>query len=274
MDKKIIYDVGLHIGEDTEYYLARGHRVIAIEANPDLVSYCQNKFKAFVNSGDLVIIHGAVVEDDSQAFVKFYKNKKSSIWGTVVKSWADRNSMLGAESIEITVPVVNFYELISSYGCPYYLKIDIEGMDLVCLKKLFLTDCRPNFLSIESEKIDFSALIEEFDVLQSLGYKKFYVQQQADMTSNSVPLSSKEGVYVDYKFSRGSTGLFGSDLGNGWVPGDAALKKYEHIFREYQRYGDNSLLRKMPFGKYFLFVLGKIIGRPLPGWYDTHASLD
>ena len=36
--KDLIYDVGMHKGEDTEFYLRKGFRVIAIEADPDLVS--------------------------------------------------------------------------------------------------------------------------------------------------------------------------------------------------------------------------------------------
>ena len=38
--RKLIYDIGLHRGEDTAYYVARGFNVIAIEANPDLVAEC------------------------------------------------------------------------------------------------------------------------------------------------------------------------------------------------------------------------------------------
>jgi hypothetical protein len=29
-----VFDVGLHTGQDTAYYLSLGHRVVAVEANP------------------------------------------------------------------------------------------------------------------------------------------------------------------------------------------------------------------------------------------------
>jgi FkbM family methyltransferase len=273
MDKKIIFDVGLHKGEDTEYYLTRGFRVVAIEADPDLVSFCKTKFKKFIDAGTLEIIHGAVVEDDSKQSIKFYKNNKVSVWGTVVKSWADRNAMLGADSVEIEVPVVHFKELFSQYGCPYYLKIDIEGMDLVCLKKLFYVNFRPKYVSIESQKINFSSLLDEFAVFLSLGYIKFFIQQQSDISSSLVPPNSTEGKYIDYKFPSGSTGMFGSDLGPNWLSKDEALLKYEDIFKDYLYYGDHSLLRNLPLGKYLLHALSKVARRPLPGWYDTHASI-
>jgi 16S rRNA A1518/A1519 N6-dimethyltransferase RsmA/KsgA/DIM1 with predicted DNA glycosylase/AP lyase activity len=33
--KDLIYDVGMHHGEDTEFYLRKGFRVVAFEADPD-----------------------------------------------------------------------------------------------------------------------------------------------------------------------------------------------------------------------------------------------
>ena len=45
MEKDLVYDVGLHKGEDTEYYLKKGFRVIAIEANPQLISECKARFR-------------------------------------------------------------------------------------------------------------------------------------------------------------------------------------------------------------------------------------
>jgi len=37
----LVYDVGLHKGEDSAYYLAKGYCVVAFEANPDLVAECK-----------------------------------------------------------------------------------------------------------------------------------------------------------------------------------------------------------------------------------------
>jgi len=35
----LIYDVGLHKGEDAEFYLRKGFRVVAFEADSDLVDF-------------------------------------------------------------------------------------------------------------------------------------------------------------------------------------------------------------------------------------------
>jgi hypothetical protein len=40
----LIYDVGFHVGEDTEFYLKKGYRVLAVEANPELCARGQMRF--------------------------------------------------------------------------------------------------------------------------------------------------------------------------------------------------------------------------------------
>jgi len=50
---KLIYDVGAHKGEDTEFYLKKGFSVVAIEANPALCLGLTKRFEEFINSGRL-----------------------------------------------------------------------------------------------------------------------------------------------------------------------------------------------------------------------------
>jgi FkbM family methyltransferase len=263
----------MHKGEDAEYYLKRGFRVVAVEADPELVEHCRNRFREHIASRRLEIVHGAIVDDEALETVTFYKNPKNSVWGTVVSSWADRNSRLGADSLEIMVPTVDLAELFSRHGCPYYLKIDIEGMDLVCLRRLLKTHVRPKYVSIESEKIDFTRLVEEFDTLCELGYRKFFIQQQVGISSAKVPSDSREGVYVDHGFVEGSSGPFGSDIGGDWLSRDEAIARYRKIFRDYRWFGDRWPFWHTPKGQRILDRLSGYAGRPLPGWYDTHAKM-
>ena len=61
----LIYDVGMHKGEDTEFYLRKGFRVIAFEANPELVDLCRVRLKRFIEQGQLKIVEGAIVDTDA-----------------------------------------------------------------------------------------------------------------------------------------------------------------------------------------------------------------
>lgn len=51
--KDLIFDIGMHIGQDTRHYLNKGFNVLAIEANPELVQQNKLKFKKKQTKADL-----------------------------------------------------------------------------------------------------------------------------------------------------------------------------------------------------------------------------
>src|SRR5438105_4006448 len=83
MKDDLVFDIGMHKGEDTAFYLKKGYRVVAIEADPDLAAMCRKRFQSHIEDGSLHIIEGAIVAKDDlrKGTVKFYKNQRS-IWGT------------------------------------------------------------------------------------------------------------------------------------------------------------------------------------------------
>ena len=73
----LIYDVGMHKGEDTDYYLQKGFRVVAFEANPDLVKLCRTRFANAIDRKELTIVEGAIVNKErAQKTVKFYRQSE------------------------------------------------------------------------------------------------------------------------------------------------------------------------------------------------------
>jgi len=270
--KKLIYDLGLHKGEDTEYYLKRGFKVVAVEADKELVAKNERDFKEYIEKGDLVIVHGAI-SDVTEDTITFYKNNKVTVWGTVVKDWAQRNAALGADSVEVKVNVVRLKSLFEKYGIPYYLKIDIEGMDLVALKTLSECSVKPKYVSIESEKVHWDSLIEEFEVLEELGYDAFNLVEQSGVHKQKIPDFSEEGDMLIHQFKPGSTGLFGTDLRDQWLSKKEAIDRYRKIFKLYRAFGDKSIFTKIYLLRVLKSVLQRLLQMPLPGWYDTHARL-
>ncbi len=273
--KKMIFDVGMHKGEDTAYYLKKGFRVVAFEADPDLIKFCREKFTNEIKTGDLTIVEGAIIDSvnckNNVDKIQFYKNNKATVWGTVVPEWADRNEWLGSESEIIEVPIVDFSQCLKKYGVPYYLKIDIEGMDTVCLKALLNFKKKPDYISIESEKVKFNKLKEELDLFVKLGYNQFQTINQANARSFKEPDNSKEGFFLNYQFNAGCSGPFGTDLNpEDWVALNATIDKYKQIFRGYDLLGENSKLNEYYLSMKFIKVLNRFIG--YPGWYDTHAK--
>ena len=273
LEKDLIYDVGMHKGEDTEYYLKKGFRVVAFDANPDLVKENRERFSQALNEKNLIIIEGAIVNNANIKKIRFYKNLDNTVWGTIDPEWALRNEKLGTHNQEIEVEPVDFCKCLEIYGMPYYMKIDIEGADEVCLKTLAQFDTRPNYLSIESEKIDFEKLMHEFEMLTELGYVKFQAIQQMDIHKTRLPYPSKEGESVSHVFVPDSSGLFGRDLPDHWQSREEILKEYEKIFLRNKRYGESTWWRQTKIGLILSYLISKITGKPFPGWYDTHARL-
>jgi len=280
--KDLIYDIGMNKGEDTEFYLRKGFRVIAFEADPDLVRSCRNRLKEFIDHRQLTIIEGAIVDldaiDTGQKKVQFYKNNDNSVWGTVCINWAERNARLGTLSSMVEVDVINFASVIQEHGVPYFMKIDIEGCDMVCINALREFRERPDYVSIESDKTSFANIKREIDALIDLGYDYFQaVEQSAIPLSQSPPHPPREGEYVAQHFEQESSGLFGSELGDKWKSKHEILRQYRAVRLGYYLLGDDGIMNQWKFRgawrlrsltRHFLSLFTKAA---VPGWYDTHA---
>ncbi len=264
MQKDLIFDVGCHKGEDTDFYLRKGYRVVAVEANPLLCQQIRESFAASLSGGKMALVESAVAKQTGDT--KFYACEES-VWGTVVPSWNDRSEGRGRHSKEISVQGIAFSELLDRFGVPYYLKVDIEGADMYCLEGLFSQKERPQYVSIESEKKEWPRLLEEFRVLCALGYKKFKLVNQAFVHEQAPPNPPLEGSFVDTKFAPGSSGLFGEETPGHWLKAQEAIDSYRRIFLRYRLFGDYGLFRRIP--KYGPKLCCHLAG----GWYDTHCSL-
>jgi FkbM family methyltransferase len=278
----LIFDVGMHRGQDTAFYLGKGFRVVAFEANPGLAELGRARFASELAEGRLTIVEGAIVDPDSPAAregrVTFYLNQDKDIWGTVDPGWAQRNARLGTTSAPIEVATVDFSEALRVHGVPHYLKVDIEGVDRVCLEALEGSAAKPSYVSVESDKTSLAAIRGELELLSRLGFDAFKLVEQSSIHQRqSQPEPPREGRKSDMVFEYGCSGLFGAELPGRWLTADEALARYRWIERGYRLLGDEGWLRRARWpGAGFLRrrtrrALGGLLGVPVPGWYDTHA---
>ena len=262
--KDLIFDVGMHHGEDSDFYLRKGFRVVGVEANPSLCEEVAVRYADAISSGRLIVVNKAIGRSDGRAV--FYLNKKS-IWGTLEPKWAERNNRLGSPSNQIEVEAVRPERLFAEFGVPYYLKIDIEGLDVVCLEALKHISERPVYVSLESNKTSWRELLHEFEVFANLGYKRFKVVNQCDVSKQISPAPALEGNYVAHTFSSGASGLFGEEAPGSWLSMDQALAEYRKIFRRYRFFGDEGLLTRHRLGRKLIKKVGI-----RNCWFDTHAA--
>ncbi|MEZ5346268.1 MAG: hypothetical protein R2681_12025 [Pyrinomonadaceae bacterium] len=273
--RNLIYDVGMNTGQDTDYYLKRGFNVIAFEADPNNVSFCQNRFAQHIASGQLIIVEGAITEKHAASHpdgrVKFYQNEDHPLWGSTCKDFAGRNEVLGTTNKLIEVSAVNFSRCLEEYGIPLYLKADIVGDEILCLRALRDFNEKPDYVSIRSEKVIFKKLKREFKLFTELGYDRFKAVQQ-DVTDWHVEYKDEDGRENDHIFEEGASGPFGEDTEGEWRDKETVINEYRRIFKYYWLFGDYSYLVQTEKGKDFIAQLERFARRPLPGWYDTHAK--
>src|SRR6185369_12543431 len=103
-------DLGLHKGEDTEFYLRKGFRVLGVDANSELCADASQRLSSYIRSGRLTVLNRAIAEQRGR--VTFYKSAQSE-WGTLQPDWVKRNSRLGVQITEqVEVEAVTLAELI------------------------------------------------------------------------------------------------------------------------------------------------------------------
>jgi len=203
MGERTIYDVGFHTGQDSAYYLARGFRVVAIEANPALVEEGQAKFAREIANGRLTLLNIGIAEAPGRLtfFVNPDKTEFSSFRPDIAARDTDRLQ-------EIVVQTDTFASIIRRHGRPYYAKIDIEGFDRVAvasLRSLWWWQ-RPRYISIENGQP------ADLETIRRLGYKRFSRVNQAEVPTATIPAGSREGAMIEWTFPYSASGLFGEDL--------------------------------------------------------------
>ena len=77
-DRSLIYDVGLHLGEDAEFYLKKGFRVLGIEAVAKHCAQARERLRRYIDSGQLTILNVAIT--DSSGPTRFFINEGNNVW--------------------------------------------------------------------------------------------------------------------------------------------------------------------------------------------------
>jgi hypothetical protein len=64
MKRDLIIDIGMHNGDDTNYYLHRGFNVLSIEAAPTIVQHAKDRFSEYIQKGKLEILNIAIADTE------------------------------------------------------------------------------------------------------------------------------------------------------------------------------------------------------------------
>lgn len=248
MIEDLIYDIGMYNAADTEFYLRKGFRVVAVEANPKLCREAEIKFATYIDSARLTILNRGVFS--SSGIHKFIVNLNRGDRSSFMADWCPQD-----EKALIDVECVTLDEILAKFGTPYYMKIDIEHLDYVCIETLERQTQLPRFVSAETDQIGF------IQRMSKLGYRRFKVISQVWNQSISLPMPALEGRYVNQSFTEYHSGPFGDETYGNWSSKAEVLDEISKIKN-----------------KKFEESRHKLLGCPenifLNSWYDVHAALD
>lgn len=282
-DDQLVFDLGFHKGEDSAYYLNAGYRVVAVEADPGLYAQGVSWFWESINKGQLTLINAAVVgwrRKQSFDTIQFHPHPTNTLWGTASASYCQRNAHTHGKphGSEVVVPTISLEQLVTKYGCPYFLKIDIEGMDTEVVNDLERLTTVPAFVSWETGKQDLGKVIASHLRMRRLGYQRFRIVQQKNINEKFQRSGTSQKVPP---FSEHSSGPMPDRHPLGWISVTGAITRYILLFGIYRLIGPGSPFwwaerHRSPFVHAIPCRLRNFLESrsiAFPGWFDSHAAL-
>jgi len=296
-DPQLIYDVGMNNGDDTAYYLRRGFRVVAIEANPDLVANAAKRFADEVATKRLMILNVGIAAEEG--VLSFWICETNSRLSSFDRRLASLDG--SCPHHEIRVPCRRFRSLLEEFGVPFYVKVDIQGNDFLCVEDLDPHQL-PKFISVS--EVSLLALLRKrgFNYFKCISQTHFLplqlppvvetgrVQRAEWLRQNRNPLIRawrKLGGrhWIQWQFNRtrtsdgwvfpeGSSGPFGDELLGRWLSYDELGKTLGEFLRLRQE--SPGRLLWAPEG---IFAVRSVCGSRSvewsnPFWVDLHARRD
>jgi FkbM family methyltransferase len=205
LQKDLIFDFGMHNGDDADFYLKKGFRVVSVDANPTLCSIAATRYKEEIDAGRLTVCNVGVAPTRGE--LSFYINKAISEWSSFDREIASR----GHPVAELKVQTARPEDFFKAFGVPYYCKIDIEGFDRLVVDGIVRLPVKPLYVSFEN------GAERDFEALVNAGYTAFQMVEQSVIPQVKLPQPSAEGASISHEFQAGSSGPFGRDLDGGWI---------------------------------------------------------
>jgi FkbM family methyltransferase len=141
----LIFDVGANVGVKTDLFLRMGARVVAVEPDEANQSILREKFVKFRFARKPVVIVGKAVSDKKATEPMWIDGPGSAVntlsqkWATTLSGNKARHTYdhYGLNFVERrTVETTTLEDLIAVYGCPLFIKIDVEGYELNVIRGL------------------------------------------------------------------------------------------------------------------------------------------
>jgi FkbM family methyltransferase len=156
----LVFDIGANVGSFSEIYCRMGCRVVAVEPNGDCIRRIGLVYP------DLPILTVQVAIGSRIGLATLHISDSWDATSTVSPEWIETMERWDERyrrnwNRNATVPVLTLDSLISHFGEPYYVKIDVEGYELEVLRGL---SNQPPLLSFEFHNAFLQAAFDCLDL--------------------------------------------------------------------------------------------------------------
>jgi FkbM family methyltransferase len=221
----LVMDIGVSEGNDTAYYLAKGFRVIAVEADPAAYQALRVRFQAEIQRNALILLNLAA-SDTFGGFLEFFAHKVHQGISGVSK-----RAEVADDYIRHFVMTIDWRTLLAQAGLPRYVKIDIEGSEVPFLRGMLREGRVPEFISVECYKFRATEMLHE------AGYSRFRLVDQNPLGGFQLPDRQLEGSSVKKADFKNASGPFGLDIfaDGDWMDFDSFKLAWKDAERKFNR---------------------------------------
>jgi FkbM family methyltransferase len=172
----LIFDIGAYDGHKTEAFLNLAAKVVCCEPDKENFKILQSRFR---NKNKRVMLENKALSD-KEGIAEFHIHQPGSAFNTLSPKWKklleEDNMEKWDEQITFTqkqtVATTTLDHLISQYGLPGFIKLDVEGFEETVLKGL---SHRVPWLSFETIIPDYHAeLLNSLAIIGALDTSPLY----------------------------------------------------------------------------------------------------
>lgn len=161
----IIFDIGAHNGEKSIKLINFFSKIVLVEPQPNCIEILKNKFSKLENA---IIVQAGLSSKEEILDLKI--NSSNPLISTFSEHWDKGRFKNSKWDKTLKIKTITLDKLISKYGQPSYIKIDVEGFEYNVIKGL---SKKTGIISFEFTSEFFQDSIMCLDYLENLGYKKF-----------------------------------------------------------------------------------------------------
>lgn len=167
----ILFDIGANSGGATAVGLAKGYKVIALDAAPRIF---RALVKNYIYNPNVIPLKYAASDSDYKS-VDFYETVDTDALSTLNLEWLTLETMPynGFKYRTIKANTITIDTLVKIYGEPDLIKIDVEGAEWNVLKGMTK---HHGELALEWTLQTLAEHEKQLDYLYSLGYKEYAPQ--------------------------------------------------------------------------------------------------